>query len=33
MGGACSTCVGEAKCIQEFFWKLEGKRPLGGNRY
>jgi len=30
MGGACSMCVGEEKCIQEFFWKLKWNWLVGG---
>jgi hypothetical protein len=33
MGWACGMCVGDEKYIQEFFGKLEGKRPLGRSRY
>ena len=29
MGGACSTYVGEGRCIQVLVGKPEGKRPLG----
>jgi hypothetical protein len=32
MGGACSTCGGEKKCIQVLVGKPEGKRPLGTHR-
>ena len=29
MGGACSTCGGEERCIQGFGGETEGKIPLG----
>jgi hypothetical protein len=28
MGGACSTDGEDEKCVQNFGWKPEGKRPL-----
>ena len=33
MGGACSICGGEERCIQFFVGKPEGKRPLGRPRH
>jgi hypothetical protein len=32
MGGACSAHGGDVKCVQNFFGKPEGKRPLGRPR-
>ena len=33
MGGACSTCGGEERRIQDLVGKPEGKRPLGRPRH
>ena len=30
MGGVCSTCGGEQKCVQDFVGKLDGKRRTAG---
>jgi len=31
-GGLCSTYVRNEKCIQNFCWKFQGKRPLGRSK-
>jgi hypothetical protein len=32
MGGACGTYGKEERCVQDFGWEPEGKRPLGRQR-